>query len=432
MKKRSFEDIEIDRIFLYEENPRHEPLETEDEIISHLCKDELVFNLARSIADAGPNPLELVGVVETKASAKSGTKKTYEVWEGNRRICAIKLLNDPDLAPPHLRKDFSRLAEKYTPIKRISCVVFDDHDDLKFWMGIIHGGQQDGTGRKNWDAQQKERHVGTGRNKVALAVLDISEKMGLITKDERNGRLTTAQRYLNSGIVREALGIDASNKDNITYNRPLKELQVQLEKFIGDLKKNVKVTSRNNKDQIDAYGRQLARNPNLSGERIQPLSLSAALADAPKPTGRSAGRKKPKKKDHLEYDKGLAQAIELLQSEKLESLYYSITSVRLEANTPLLTVGVWSFIESLAARSGKNADTDFLSFFSNQKLGSYGLGNGKTVGPLRGALERIQKHGNTTKHHAVSATFEGKQLANDLSTITPILMKCIEEITSKP
>jgi hypothetical protein len=31
--------IEIDRIFLYEENPRHEPIETEPEIIEHLCKD---------------------------------------------------------------------------------------------------------------------------------------------------------------------------------------------------------------------------------------------------------------------------------------------------------------------------------------------------------------------------------------------------------
>ena len=37
--------------------------ESEPEIIEHLCKDEQVFNLARSIAEAGPNPLELVGVV---------------------------------------------------------------------------------------------------------------------------------------------------------------------------------------------------------------------------------------------------------------------------------------------------------------------------------------------------------------------------------
>jgi hypothetical protein len=38
--------IEVERIFLYEENPRHEPIESEPAIIEHLCKDEQVYNLA--------------------------------------------------------------------------------------------------------------------------------------------------------------------------------------------------------------------------------------------------------------------------------------------------------------------------------------------------------------------------------------------------
>jgi hypothetical protein len=54
---RHFGPIKIERIFLYEENPRHEPIESEPEIIEHLCRDEQVFNLARNIADAGSNPL---------------------------------------------------------------------------------------------------------------------------------------------------------------------------------------------------------------------------------------------------------------------------------------------------------------------------------------------------------------------------------------
>lgn len=37
--------IEVDRIFLYEENPRHEPIESGHEIIEYLCKDEQVYNL---------------------------------------------------------------------------------------------------------------------------------------------------------------------------------------------------------------------------------------------------------------------------------------------------------------------------------------------------------------------------------------------------
>lgn len=107
---RYLESIDIDRIFLYEENPRHEPIESEPEIIEHLCKDEAVFNLARNISEAGTNPLAILGIVQIPGSGASDTKKSYKVLEGNRRVCAIKLLNDPDLAPPNLRKDFARLA----------------------------------------------------------------------------------------------------------------------------------------------------------------------------------------------------------------------------------------------------------------------------------------------------------------------------------
>ena len=60
---RHIDSIEVDRIYLYEENPRHEPIETQEEIIEHLCKGEQVFNLARNISGAGTNPLELLGLV---------------------------------------------------------------------------------------------------------------------------------------------------------------------------------------------------------------------------------------------------------------------------------------------------------------------------------------------------------------------------------
>jgi hypothetical protein len=216
------ESIEIDRIFLYEENPRHEPIEAEPEIIEYLCKDEQVYNLARSISEAGTNPLQLLGVVQIPGSGAAATKKVYQAWDGNRRVCAIKLLNDPDLAPPHLRKDFTRLASvsAHVPIKKINCVVFDDHDDLRFWMGIIHDGAQAGVGQLDWDADQKARFFGSSRNRVALAVLDTAEAMGLIAKEEREGKLTTVQRFLNRSIVKEAIGIDATNPDDVTYNRP--------------------------------------------------------------------------------------------------------------------------------------------------------------------------------------------------------------------
>lgn len=421
---REIERIAVERIFLYEENPRHEPFETQDEIIDHLCKDEQVLALAKSIAEDGTNPLEVVGLVELPGGAKG--KKSFVVWEGNRRICAIKLLNDPDLAPNHYRKDIKKAAEDYEPITTLPAIVFDDHDELKFWMGVIHGGQQGGIGRKDWNADQKQRHTGSNRNKVALALLDISEKMGLLGKDERSGKLTTAQRHLNSDEVRAALGIDATDPDNIKYTVPTDEFKKQLETFIGDLKNGSKVNSRNNKAAIDKYGRSLAKG--LSGDHSKPTPITKAASAGSKKKTRKAPKTLPKM-PHIQYHQDMAQALSDLGRNKLERLHYSICDISLKEHVPLLTIGVWAFVESLTALAGRNQTTDFVSYYSNNKLAELGITGKPTA--VREALKRIQDNGNTTKHHETSATFDGEQLANDFDTIVPLLLKTIAAIIAK-
>ena len=419
--------IEIDRIFLYEENPRHEPIESEPDIIEYLCKDEQVYNLARSISEAGPNPLDLLGLIEVKGS---GGKKSYQAWEGNRRVCAIKLLNDPDRAPAHLRKDFARLSavSAHIPIKKVMGVVFDNHDDLKFWMGIIHDGAQAGVGRLSWDAPQKARHFGiSSRNRLALAVLDAAEAMGLLTKEERDGRLTTAQRFLNSSVVREAIGIDNSNPDDIAYNRPPEQFKKQLARFVDDLKEGQRVTSRHNRTQIDAYGRTLARGKGVTDQRTAPQSLKTAVPAAKASAKRRSKPKQPRKLAHLDFNKELSAALETIRNSKLENLYYSLCQVHIQ-HAPLLTIGLWAFVESLCALAGKNDRTDFVSFYSKNKLAQLGI---PEKAALRSALTRIQTNGNSTKHHEIAASFDGQQLSNDLDTLTPLLIKTVESIFPK-
>jgi hypothetical protein len=60
---------------------------------------------------------------------------------------------------------------------------------------------------------------------------------------------TTAQRHLNSEVVRDALGIDP---DNIMFTVPVEEFQ-KLETFISDLKGD-KVNSPNNKAHRPSQG----------------------------------------------------------------------------------------------------------------------------------------------------------------------------------
>lgn len=56
--------IPVDRIRLYERNPRHGEITDPEEIIEYLLEDEQVYELAKSIAEHSTNPLELLGVVE--------------------------------------------------------------------------------------------------------------------------------------------------------------------------------------------------------------------------------------------------------------------------------------------------------------------------------------------------------------------------------
>lgn len=103
------ENISVQKIYLDTENPRHESLPDEPSIIKYLLSKEKVRALARDIADAGAtSPIELIAVIKHPK-----VKGAFVVVEGNRRICALKLLLDPSKAGAEGDvKNFTALAAK--------------------------------------------------------------------------------------------------------------------------------------------------------------------------------------------------------------------------------------------------------------------------------------------------------------------------------
>ena len=79
--------------------------------------------------------------------------------------------------------------------------------------------------------------------------------------------------------------------------------------------------------------------------------------------------------------------------------------------------------------AGRNDQTSLDSFISKTKLKSYDI-SGDTV-TLQAATKRIREYGNTTKHHATGAMFNAAQLNNDVVTLTPVILKIIEEAGSE-
>ena len=120
----NYKSILLSRIYLDPENPRHDPIGNEREIIAHLLKFEDIRQLAKSIAQLGStSPIELLAVAPHPSA-----KNRFNTAEGNRRLCALKLLLDPDKAPTEREKKYFRSLQQTMPrpIKSVMCVIFSD------------------------------------------------------------------------------------------------------------------------------------------------------------------------------------------------------------------------------------------------------------------------------------------------------------------
>ena len=429
MYKRTERTIPLDRIFLNLQNPRHEQYETQSQVITWLCNNEEVPKLASDIAQHGLSPLDRFGLIRDHET--NDEDATYIAAEGNRRLCALKLLSDPDLAPPEKRKHFEKQSEHWTPISELPCVIFDDMEDLDLWLKRRHHGKMGGVGQKEWNADQKSRHSGSNsRNRAALAFLDYAEQEKLISTDDRHRRLTTVQRFLSNPIMRDTLGLDVSDPENVARNRTEEDFKLLSRQFISDmLGENSKVNSRKNSAYIEGYARELGSLEGQSHKRIDPEFIAS------EPKKRKRGRRslprKVRRPQNLPWSRKIRDEIDSLGNWKLQSLYRSICIVPLHENTPLLAVGTWSFFETLTAKVGRNQGTDFHSFLSLNRLSGYGLGDRRSIKPLRAALKRILDFGNITKHHDTAAAFNGDQLANDMEALEELILRLIDDAKSK-
>lgn len=263
METKKLKIIDID---LHEENPRHKKLTAQEEIIEYLLADEKVLDLAKSIAKLGLNPLESCGVVKRIGDAG------YYTAEGNRRLCALKLLINPSLAPAGKRAAFEKISKTSKHPNIINVVVFKTYKEARPWLDLLHG-SNDGAGRKKWGADQKSRFSGEDRNALGLAVLDYAERRGFITYDQRQKTLTTAARYLGNPMFRKVLGITSSVREQkIKLNKDKDIFDKGIQRFCQDLcdnSENSPVTSRSKAVDWVAYAEKIKEEENLPDTKVE-------------------------------------------------------------------------------------------------------------------------------------------------------------------
>ena len=431
-------DLPIERVHLFDRNPRHGYIADPDKIIERLLEEEQVYELAKSIAEEGTNPLQLIGVIRIDDEDDEG-EPTYVAYEGNRRLCAIMLLNDPDLAPAKYHKRFMKLAENTASIETIAGRVFEDENVLKFWMANIHNKNQKGRGRREWGPDEQHRFNPTKKYAIAFDLLERAEAAGIISASDRRNRLTTLQRYVEKEPIRSILKADDSNPKpgKVKFGRSKADLEKLIKQLVKDLlteDDEFSISSRKNESDIVAYAAALEERAGVSpisqdDDEEEDDGEDTSGDDTDEDDDEEEDEPTPPKPNKIKKDKALNRAIAKSKNDKLIHLYSSLTTkVNAKTNTQLVAVGCWSLIETIAAVCHSKEGQAFSAFFNRGMLKNDLKFTSKQVASISPALDRIASAGNTTKHDAIGATFDAMQLINDMERVSPMLAKALETL----
>lgn len=214
--------IKVSNIANYYENPRHPIASDEFDTLKKLFDSvgiPQMLNLASDIKAHGLLPCNRIVVVYSEFLKK------YVVYEGNRRVAAIKLLLYPDtftfLDKATIDKVKKIVSGPGVDLSTsLNCYVTDETEAF-FIMERLHSGEDHGRGLKSWDAREKENFKVRQGNKQSLSNL-----IYLYVQKYCDGLdittilpFTTIQRIFNNRKVRTKIGLDVSNEATFTPDR---------------------------------------------------------------------------------------------------------------------------------------------------------------------------------------------------------------------
>jgi hypothetical protein len=272
--------IGIESLLLDPENPRHGEVATQADAIRAIIGEQRgkLVNLAEDIIVNGLSPLDRFLVMKTG--------KTYTVLEGNRRIAALKLLHNADLAAgTAIERDIKKLAGRGSAPREVDCALVGSREEAKHWLTLRHNGEQEGRGVVDWSAVASARFSAApgSRESKWLAFIDavqaaypenaqIQEAIDTI----ESGRLTTLGRLYSDPDFRDYLGIDDGD-GGLQSHYPASALEATLQRVLGDLASDLSVTKIKSKEQRAEYLSTLPK-PKKASYQTQAAPLTTAIA----------------------------------------------------------------------------------------------------------------------------------------------------------
>ena len=295
--------VSVSDLIVDTENPRlPEPNTGQRDAQRALAKNQKskLVALAKDIIAHGLNPSELPIVMRMEDNK-------YAVLEGNRRLTALRALENPDVlrgsVSSAVLKQFRKLAEQYenNPIEDVRCWVVDKHDDALHWIELRHTGENRGAGLVGWANDETSRFLSrTGKkSEVHTQALEFLEKRGVLGLEQRRTVPgTSLKRLLGTPAVRAKLGLVVDAGVLMLAADPAKVARA-LKHVVDDLTEqriNTEAiyTVEKRKQYAESLPKKLVVKTTLSPAERIPASEAGKPPARPVATKRAAGRPRDK------------------------------------------------------------------------------------------------------------------------------------------
>jgi len=346
------ESIKLIDLLVNTENYRFETISGQKEAIDKMIEnqEEKLYNLAEHIVKNGPNPNDKIQVV-----ASSHDKSKYIVLEGNRRIIALKLLENPELIDNpkylYLKRKFKRLNTESSGklVNDIECTIYDDPTEADIWIKIKHTGQGSGIGTVDWNAQQVQRFEEKveGKSSIALQTINLLKISDDVPESVKNNlsnlKITNLDRLLDDPDVRSFLSIEVNNgvlQSEVSEKEVLKGL-TQIVKDLLDPNFKVKkiYTKDDRRDYLNSFPPEM--KPNIGVKSARPWQFTKTGTTTTHAGKTASSKPNPKDRKHL-----IPKTCVLkINNPKLNSIYHELQKIDLHKFTNAGAVLFRVFIE---------------------------------------------------------------------------------------
>jgi len=258
-------ELSVDDLLLDPDNPRIGSADSQAEALEAIVRlDANHFRtMMRSIVDHGLDPGDSLYIIN-EAEHGGG----YTVVDGNRRLAALKVLNEPAVLQgtglgDTIVKRLAKVAEDFDAASAdlISCVLFDTRADADEWILRRHGRGMEGEARIPWGTLEIQRFQ---KDRTVLDVIDFVERNSTFSNDdwaqiraEIEAKPSVLRRFLDSKKGRDWLGMsvkDEGGEKVPVFTQPPKfVLDVLTGIFEGIHAKKIDTRSHNKASEIEAY-----------------------------------------------------------------------------------------------------------------------------------------------------------------------------------